>query len=59
MREVRAETNLQWRVAERWTVFAVIQQGRLLNDAANGPLTRSKNQTGFGLGFGYRFTGGN
>lgn len=59
MREVRAETNLRWSLAERWTIFARAQQGLLLNDAANSPLTRSKNQTSFGLGFGYRFTGGN
>ena len=58
MREIRAETMLQWNLTERWMTFAIVQHGRLLNDAANGPLTRSKNQTSFGIGFGYQFASG-
>lgn len=58
LREVRAEAMLQWRVTDRLMTIAMVQRGRLFQDAADSPLTRSKDQTSFMLGFGYMFSMG-
>ena len=58
LREFRAEAMLQWRVTDRLMGMAMLQHGQLLKDAAMSPLTRSKTQTSFGLGFVYLLSGG-
>jgi outer membrane scaffolding protein for murein synthesis (MipA/OmpV family) len=58
MREVRAGASLRWMLNDRWSTFAMIEHGRLMGDAADSPLTRSKGQTSAGLGLVYRFAFG-
>lgn len=55
MHEVRAGANLRWLLNDQWSSLAMVNYGRLLGDAANSPLTRSKGQVSVGLGLVYRF----
>jgi len=58
MREVRASAKLRWSWNDRWSTMAMIEYGRLMGDAADSPLARSRGQASAGLGLVYRFAFG-
>lgn len=53
VRDVSGSSTLRYQIGRHWVAFGSVGIGRLLGDAAQSPLTTSKQQTTFLLGVSY------